>query len=86
LQTISATGIYNVCSIKPFSRYTLACELAKAMGRDESQVEPVNIDTIDLTVKRPKNTSMIPERLRSKTGLFFNNIDECIKKVADNWR
>lgn len=86
LQIKNASGIFNICSLKPFSRYKLALELASAMGNPESCIEPVSIDTIDLSVKRPKNTSMVPERLMKETGLCFDNISECIKKIANNWR
>lgn len=86
LQKKDASGIYNVCSIKPFSRYALACGLARALKKDESQIKPVSIDTIDPAVKRPKNTSMIPDKLKIETGIFFDNIHESIEKIADNWR
>jgi len=85
LQSKRATGIFNVCSKKAYSRYELALMLTRKMKKKEKQIEPIYINDLDPEIKRPKNTSMVPKRLFEETGLEFDNVPECIAYIAKSW-
>lgn len=85
LQMKGITGIVNVCSAEPWSRYDLALTLAKSIGIDSSRICRISLDDIGFKTTRPKNTSMIPKRLLSGTCIKFTPILEYIEQTASNW-
>lgn len=85
LQSKSFNGIVNVCSPEAWSRYDLALRLAGLLKIDPSRVLRVSLDEIGFKSKRPKDTSMIPERLLTEVGFDFTPIMQCVESVAKNW-
>jgi dTDP-4-dehydrorhamnose reductase len=86
LQAKGVTGIVNVCSSEPFSRYELAVKMAQALDIDPAQIDRVALSELGFKSNRPKNTSMVPRRLLQATGISFVPIEQCINKAAKNWK
>lgn len=83
LQTSGATGTVNVCSPEVWTRYNIALEMAKAIKVDRSRVIRISIDEIG--PRRPKNASMLTERLSREAHCNFVPLVKCIEQVARNW-
>jgi len=80
------TGLVNVCSVEPWSRYDVACTLAAEMGLHKDRVLRQSLDEICSHPRHPHNTSMCIDRLLRETGVSLTPLAECIKAVAENWR
>jgi dTDP-4-dehydrorhamnose reductase len=81
-----AHGFYNLCGEKAWSRYDMAILLAKLLEADVSLVEKKSIDLIDSKSKRPHNTSMSTEKIRSLIQSNFLTVEEALSQVAKNWK
>lgn len=82
---LGLTGVLNVCPAEAHSRYEIAMNLARAIGTNESLVEPISLDELP-GVRRPKCTRMIPERLDREVGYRFRPLTECIAAMAEEYR
>lgn len=85
LQRSGLTGAVNVCPREAWSRYDLAIKLAALMGIPAHKVRKVAMEEVYKGQVRPKNTSMVPERLGREDGASFKPMKECLNVVAENW-
>lgn len=79
-------GIVNFCVPEYWNRYNLAIIMAEALGADTKLVRRVSLADIPMQAVRPKNTTMICDRLHREVGMAFTSIGECVARVAQNWR
>jgi dTDP-4-dehydrorhamnose reductase len=86
IQEMNLKGTFNVCSPENWSRYDLAIKLTNAMGKNVDKVKRISLDDLGETFKRPKNTTLSVKNLQEKIDFSFTPVDQCIMKVAQNWK
>jgi dTDP-4-dehydrorhamnose reductase len=85
IQEKKLNGTFNVCSPEIWTRYSMAVELAKAMKINPRSIQQISLDDLGLGYVRPKDTSMVAERLNQETQFGFVPIFHCIDKISKNW-
>ncbi len=65
---VKVTGILNVGSTKPLSKYAFLRSLSKEFGFKQSLIRPVSVDDSDLKTPRPKNTTLNIAKLTKIVG------------------
>lgn len=63
-----ASGVYHVGAEQPASNWEIARAAAAEFGLDDSLLVPITSDSLRLTAPRPKNVSLICDRLWDKLG------------------
>ncbi len=86
MQEKNLKGTFNVCSPEKWSRYDLAIKLAGAMKGNVDKVKRISLDDLGESFKRPKNTTLSVKNLQETIDFSFTPVDQCIKKVAQNWK
>ncbi|WP_394191926.1 SDR family oxidoreductase [Pseudoalteromonas atlantica] len=71
-------GIYNFCNPDSYSRLELTRLMAKALGKGAGKIEPILFSELDLSGKRPLNTSMVNSELFA--DFSFKSIHTCIEE------
>lgn len=82
LQKKGATGLFNLGGEK-ITRYDLATNLCVSMNQDLSLVKKISLEDLCENFLRPKNTSLLSNKLVQKTGLVLTPIFESIQKIAE---
>lgn len=78
------TGVINLCSPEPCSRFMLASQLQQGLQR--GQVEEISLHQLPGLHNRPLNTSMQPIRLQNETNSTFIALHQAITTVISHWR
>lgn len=79
-------GTLNLCSPEPWSRRDLISSLARRLRVTPSLVVSAALSDIDdSTADRPKNTSMIPQRLRELGACEFTPVISCLDRFSQLW-
>ncbi|MBI5346633.1 MAG: SDR family oxidoreductase [Chlamydiae bacterium] len=74
-------GLYNLCSQKHLSRLDLANLVAKHLNVDKNLIEAISLDSLKEPFSRPKNTSMVPNKIRSILNFKFSLLEEKIEQL-----
>jgi len=83
LQTKQATGLYQLCGCETWSRYDLACLVARSFNiKEQKNIHNISLDDLNEPFQRPKNTAMRNERFMKATGLRPRSIINCIQKMT----
>jgi dTDP-4-dehydrorhamnose reductase len=78
-------GIINVASPEAWSRYDLGVAVADVLAADSDLVRRVSFSELQASPKRPLNTSLTCDRLRTELDLTFRTVRDCVEQVARNW-
>lgn len=85
IQAHDLSGIVNVASPEPWSRYDLGGAIAQALRADPELVRRISFAELPVSANRPLNTSLIPGRAEAELSMVFRPVRECIHRVAQNW-
>jgi len=86
LIALDTNGTLNLCSPEPWSRRDLISSLARRLRVTPSLVVSASLSDIDdSTADRPKNTSMIPQRLRELGACEFTPVISCLDRFSQLW-
>lgn len=72
LLDINYSGVINIGSDKPLSKYDFLIKLANTFKFDEKLIRPISVDKGVLGAKRPKNTTLNINKMEEVTGLSFS--------------
>jgi dTDP-4-dehydrorhamnose reductase len=86
LQTVGATGLFNVCAPEVWSRFDLALGLARALGADPSLVKGISLDDLTESFRRTKRGDLRCRRLRATFDLEFQPMASCIAAIAKQYQ
>lgn len=86
IQARGLRGVVNVCSPERWSRYDVACAVARALEVDPGRVRPVSLRDVPGMEGRPLDTSMTCPRLSREVGSSFTPLSVTVHQVAANWR
>jgi dTDP-4-dehydrorhamnose reductase len=86
LQTVGATGLFNVCGLEVWSRFDLAQAVARALAADPALVRGVSLDDLREPFGRPKRTDMVCGKLRATIDLEFQPMAACIAALAKQYQ
>ena len=75
-----ATGILNLASARPLSKYEFMLLVARATGYSESLVQRSEIKSSDLKVRRPPYLALDPERLIHEFNHYMPTIEVMLKE------
>ncbi len=77
------TGLYHLGSGDAVGKYDLAVRIARALGLDESLVEPASVRDAGLGAPRPLNTSLDSSRAAGALGHDLPCVDEAVAAFAN---
>lgn len=81
----SHRGTYHVCAPEAISRFDLAAKLANALKVSPGLVQPIKLSDIDMTGRRPKNTSLIPSKISNGVLPSYMRIDEAVEIMCTHY-
>ena len=82
-----ARGLYHLCAERPYSRLELFEMLISDVRKfrsDHVDVEMCSIDDFDLPEPRPKDCSMLPNKVIAAIGLEITPIETICREIVDN--
>jgi len=79
-----ASGILNVCGSNRCSKFEFGMELAKETGLETSFIEAVEMNSLTLRAKRPKDMSLSVKKCASLTGTRLPDLMENIQRFIRN--
>jgi len=80
------SGTLNLCSPEPWSRRDLIAGLASRLKAEPSLVVSAPLSAIDDSrVDRPKNTSMVPGKLKALGACEFTSVEVCLDRFTQLW-
>lgn len=85
LQKNHAKGLVNLCNNKPYSRFDIANQLARALGVSPALVQAVNLHAIASMENRPLNTSLKCSLMFDQMQPTLMSMEKAILQVAKNW-
>ena len=85
LQKLNKRGLYNLCGEEVISRYDLAIRLCDLLGTSSKLVDRISLNELGENFIRPKNTSMISNKLRKETKMKFTSIEDSLKVCVLNY-
>ena len=86
LQAVDARGIVNVCASEAVRRYDVALRLAERLGVDRQLVQPISLDDLNESFRRPKNVAMVCRRLSELANVTFLPLESALSQVVENCR
>ena len=81
IQQHGLRGIINVCTPEVWTRYDLAKAIMETLDCPVNLLEKISLDDLDSSVKRPKRTNMVCDRLREETQFRFTTMAACLEKL-----
>lgn len=78
-----ATGLYHVGADKPASNWAIAQAAAQEFKLDASLLVPITSDQLRLRARRPKNVSLLSERLRNMIGPVVWNLRQGLAQMRE---
>jgi dTDP-4-dehydrorhamnose reductase len=78
-------GLFHLCGLRPVSRHELCLMLieeVRAYRSVDAEVEMCSIDDFDLPEPRPKDCSMLPDKLIAATGLNITPIEDVCRDTV----
>lgn len=79
-------GLYNLSGPQPLSRLDLAKLVAKHLNVDKNLIKAISLDSLKEPFSRPKNTSMISDKIRSILNFEFSMLEEKIKQLINVYK
>lgn len=81
-----AYGLYNMICDGSCSRYDVACEIVKILGRDDIKVIKVNSDYFkeEYFAPRPASEKLIPKKLKEQNLYIMRPWKQCLKEYIQN--
>jgi len=64
-----AKGLYNLAGPELWTRYDLSLEIGRKIGVDSALIEPISLDDLSESFKRPKRTDLNTQKFEQATGL-----------------
>jgi dTDP-4-dehydrorhamnose reductase len=86
LQEVAADGVVHVVPPLALSGLEIARALAEELGADPDQVEEISLDDLGEGFARPKDTSMVPERVAATIAFAPLPLEHAVARVAEAWR
>ncbi len=83
LQTLGATGLYNLCGDETWNRYELAIQVARSICKEENLIHKITLEELKDGCKRPKNTAMSNAKWTSTTGFQPTSLLSCLKNLLN---
>jgi dTDP-4-dehydrorhamnose reductase len=83
----SARGLYHLCGSRPYSRLELFEMLVAEIGNYREvdiEVDICSIEDFDLPEPRPKDCSMLPDKMIAAIGLEITPIETICRKIVRN--
>lgn len=74
--------LVHVAGTTRLSRYEFGLRVARAYGLDESQIEPVRLDSVDMMPRRPKCLALDSRRMRAVLRCGDVSLDERLREDA----
>jgi dTDP-4-dehydrorhamnose reductase len=82
LQRLRLKGVFNICGQEKWSRYDLGLKIAEKLLVPLHLVEPISLDDLKETFKRPKCTTMRLDKLLQNIEIEMTSMEEYIEKIA----
>ncbi len=76
------TGIYHIGGSEVWTRYDLSVYIANQTRLPSRFIEKISIDSLKEPFIRPKNTSLLSEKLVADTGLQRTRVSDVIAKLS----
>ncbi len=76
-----AHGVYHLGGPESWSRYDLACSIAKSIQAPLSLVEPISLSNLGEKFKRPLKTDLCCDKFHQATGLTFKKTSDLISQL-----
>jgi dTDP-4-dehydrorhamnose reductase len=73
-------GLFHVVAANCMSKYEFGGKLAREFGLPSGLIEPVEVDSVDLVAKRPKNLCLSTSKLEHVLQTELPTIDDGIKR------
>jgi dTDP-4-dehydrorhamnose reductase len=80
----NATGLYNLCQPKSYSRGELLSEFLSYLKREYPYIEECKTEAFGFLENRPKDTSLCPEKFITFTGYSFTKMEEVFSAFMKN--
>ncbi len=78
LQSLDASGIFNVAAPEALSRLQISRRIGEAMGVDPALIKDFSINEMGESFTRPKRTDMVCHRVAACGDFSFHTLDQCI--------
>jgi dTDP-4-dehydrorhamnose reductase len=76
------TGVYHVAGSEVVSKFEFARRLALTFGFDPAKIVPAQIEESKLKAPRPRNTSLITEKITAALGHPMPGVDSGLRRFA----
>ena len=80
---MEAEGVFNYGSSNYLSRYDLALEICSVFGFSSRFIDSITSKSLNQIAKRPKNTSLITEKIENRLGLQTYDTKYCLMDIKD---
>ena len=84
IMLLDANGIFHYGSSDVISRFDFANKIADVFDLDPGFINPISIRDIDFDARRPKNTSLSNERIKTLFGLEPFTVEHCLCKIKES--
>lgn len=82
LQKKNLRGLFNLCGQEKWSRYDLALEVCRCLGKNPELIEKINLAELNDPFSRPGNTAMQTKKLHLHLSSAFSSIKVCCQQIA----
>jgi len=81
-----STGIFHTAGATPLSRFDFALRISKKLGLDEKLIQPIDSTQFKQLARRPRNSSLVSNRIRDELGYQMMNIDQELDLFSEQAR
>jgi dTDP-4-dehydrorhamnose reductase len=83
LQARNCTGVFNLCGSEIWTRLDLARCIAATLRADPRAVQPISLDDLRESFRRPKKTVMCCDKFERTTGMQLTPVSACIRRLEE---
>ena len=79
-------GLFNLGGRDKISRFQLAEKIATTLNVSKGNIHPIQLNDLNPLISRPKNTSLISEKVFSLLDYTPISIEHAIKTISNNYQ